>query len=94
MKSKHSFSDIMLCFLFELLREIWGVIPAVILLILHFRFKLSLLYSVITFIIWLIVVACSTALIAFANKCSDEPVINRPNKNAHSAKTAEVFKDK
>lgn len=92
MPYKHSFSDIMLCFLFELLHEIWGIVPAIILLVLHFLLKLSVLYFFLALAIWLLVIAIRTAIIAFANRYRDGVVIHQTNKNPHSAKTSEVFK--
>lgn len=92
MFGKHSFKDIAICFFANMLHEIWGVIPAAILLFLHFRFRLTIWYAVIVLILWLLIVAVRTGIIAFANANSEGVVIDHENKNPLSAKTDEVFK--
>ena len=91
MTRKHTFNDIMLCVLFNMFTEIKYLIPAVLLFILHFITGMSLLFSLLAFLIWIIYVLIRTAIIAFANKYNEVEIVHHDNKNPYSAKTEDIL---
>ena len=71
--------------LINMLINIDGAIPAIILLILHFIFNISIWWSIIAFLAWIIYLLVWMLVLGFANRCStpDKP---KENKNPYSSK--------
>ena len=63
----------------------WGI-PALILLILHFVFDISIFWSIGAFVLWVLVVIGSMFIVGFSAKCSNIKDPPKENKNIYSAK--------
>lgn len=75
-----------LCFLFNIFLNFEGVLPAVILLILHFLLEISLWWSVLAAALWVIGILLYMSVIDWANQCGNTPDKPKENKNPYSAK--------
>lgn len=74
-----------LCLIFNMLISIWGLIPAFVLLILHFWLKISLWWAAGLFAAWILFVVLWTVIVYVVNRycvVEDKP---RKNKNPYSA---------
>lgn len=74
-----------LCLLLNMVLNLDGLIPAAILLALHFIFDISLWWSAAAAGVWLIGITIWTSFIAWAGKCSSIPDKPKENKNPYSA---------
>ncbi len=78
--------NFLICLLFNMLLNIDGLIPAVVLLVLHFLFKISVWWSVAAAVIWIVCLSVWMFIIGWARDCSSEPDAPKENKNPYSAK--------
>ncbi len=83
-RARHS-GGFILCLLPNMLFNSDGLIPAAILLALHFIFDISLWWSAAAAAVWLIGIIAWTAFIGWANSCSNTPDKPKQNKNPYSA---------
>ena len=90
---KQTFGDFMKGMLFNMLIGIWGLIPAIVLLILHFTNGISWLFALLAAVLWLLIVIMRSYILYFAASNSRGPYEQRPNKNPYSAKTSDVLKE-
>ena len=63
----------------------WGI-PALILLILHFVFDISILWFIGALVAWVLLVIVSMLIVGFSAKCSNIKDPPKENKNIYSAK--------
>ena len=82
-KTRHTGSFIV-CLLFNMLINAEGIIPAVILLVLHFVLGWSILWSAAAFCLWIAGIAVWMLIIGWARKCGDTPDPPKENKNPYS----------
>lgn len=68
----------------NLLMNIAGTIPAIVLLICHFLFGLPLWIAVSAFLLWIICILIRMAAIRWASSCSNMPEPKCENKNPYS----------
>lgn len=73
-----------LCLILNMLISILGIIPAAVLLVLHFWLKISLWWSVIAFAIWVLCVVLWTAVMYLANRYGAVEDVPKENKNPYS----------
>lgn len=77
-------SGFLVCFLINAILNIDGLIPAGILLVLHFVFDISILWSILAAIVWLGVLIVKMLLLRWVNSCSNTPEKEKVNKNPYS----------
>ena len=82
-KTKRS-GSFALCLLFNMLLNAEGLIPAVVLLILHFVFKWSILWSGLAAGLWIVWLILWMLFMGFAAKSSNTPDPPKENKNPYS----------
>lgn len=82
-KAKRS-SSFILFLLLNMLLNWEGLIPAVLLLALHFWLDISFLWSVFAVIIWLAWIMLWSIIIGWAGQCSSSSDIPKENKNPYS----------
>lgn len=82
-KTKRS-GNFFLCLFFNMLLNIEGLIPAAVLLILHFWLKLSIWWAVGMFAAWIVYLIMWMAFIGWAGKCGNTPDLPKENKNPYS----------
>ncbi len=82
-KTKRS-GNFFLCLFFNMLLNIEGLIPAVVLLILHFWLKLSIWWAVGMFAAWIVYLIMWMSFIGWAGKCGNTPDLPKENKNPYS----------
>ena len=73
----------------NMLMNIEGLLPAVILLVLHFWLKISVWWSVGAFIAWILYLIISMAFIGWAGKCGSVRDLPKENKNPYSVGSME-----
>ncbi len=73
-----------LCLALNLLLNADGLIPAAILLVLHFLLHISVWWAFAAAGVWLLYTALWTAFIGYASGCSNERDIPKENKNPYS----------
>ena len=78
-------SGFILSFLINLLFNLEWAIPAVICFVLHFIFHISLWWSFIALILWLLIVLARTSLLFALNRVGNMPEKQRENKNPYSS---------
>lgn len=78
-----------LCLLINMLMNMEGLIPAVVLLVLHFWLKISIWWAVGTFAVWVVSMVLWMAFIGWAGRCGSEQNLPKENKNPYSAGKAE-----
>lgn len=72
--------------LINLLLNAEGMIPAAVLLVLHFTLGWSVFWSVGALCIWISVLVIRMLIIRWANRCGNTPDPPKENKNPYSAK--------
>lgn len=82
-KTKRS-GNFFLCLFFNMLLNIEGLIPAAVLLILHFWLKLSVWWAVGMFAAWIVYLIMWMAFIGWAGKCGSARDLPKENKNPYS----------
>ena len=78
-------SGFMLSFFINLLFNLEWAIPAVICIVLHFVFGISLWWTFGFIALWIIVVLARTSLLFILNKAGNIPEKQRENKNPYSS---------
>lgn len=82
-KTKRS-GNFLLCLLFNMLLNIDGALPFMILLALHFIFDISIWWSIVAIAIWLGWLIVWMLFIGFAGRCGNTPDPPKENKNPYS----------
>lgn len=67
-----------------MLMNIAGLIPAAILLVLHFLFDIPVFWAIGAAALWLSVLIFRMLFLGWATKCGNEPTPYRANKNPYS----------
>ncbi len=78
------------CLLLNVLLNIEGLIPAAILLALHFWLGISVWWAVAALGLWLLWIILWMLLMGAASKCSNEVPVHKENKNPYSSKNADL----
>lgn len=78
----------LLCLILNILLNLDGIIPALILLALHFWLDISIWWAVAAGAIWLLQIVFWTLFWRFANKCGNTHDLPRENKNPYSVKNS------
>ena len=73
------------CLFINMLMNIEGLLPAAVLLVLHFWLKISVWWSVGAFVAWIPSLIMWMAFIGWAGKCGTERDLPKKNKNPYSA---------
>lgn len=73
-------SGCMFSLLINMLINIKGLLPAVVLIVLHFCIDLSIWWSALAVIIWLAVLIVKMLFISFLSKLDSVPTTNNKNK--------------
>lgn len=76
----------LLCLLFNMLLNLEGLIPAAVLLALHFFLDWSVWWAVLAVGLWLGWLILWMLLMGWAGRCSNTPDPPKENKNPYSAK--------
>lgn len=76
--------DFFLCLLVNMLIDWDGLIPAAVLLVLHYLFELSVWWAVAATVLWIVRIVIRMHFIGWARKCGDTPDIPKENKNPYS----------
>lgn len=82
-RAKRSGSFI-LCLLFNMLMNLEGLIPAAVLLILHFLFDWSIWWSVLAAALWIVLIILWMLFIGWSGRCGSTPDTPKENKNPYS----------
>ena len=88
MRNSKRSGNFFLCLLINILMNIEGLLPTVILLVLHFWLKISIWWSVGVFIAWILYLIIRMAFIGWAGKCGSERDLPKENKNPYSVGNA------
>lgn len=75
----------MLCLLFNMLLNLEGLIPAAVLLALHFILGLSAWWAALAAALWLLWLVVWMLILGWAGRCSNTPDMPKENKNPYSA---------
>ena len=84
-KTKRS-GNFFLCLLINMLLNLEGLIPAVILLVLHFLLGWSIWWAFIAAAVWFLWLVIWMKLIGWAGDCGSTPDPPKENKNPYSVK--------
>lgn len=82
-RTKRSGSFI-LCLLFNMLMNVEGLIPAAVLLVLHFLFDWSVWWSVLAAALWIVWLILWMLFIGWSGRCGSTPDLPKENKNPYS----------
>ena len=82
-RAKRSGSFI-LCLLFNMLMNLEGLIPAAVLLILHFLFDWSIWWSVLAAALWIVLIILWMLFIGWSGRCGSTPDTPKEHKNPYS----------
>ena len=77
------------CLFINILMNIGGLLPAAVLLVLHFWLKISVWWSVGAFIAWVLYLIMWVSFIGWARRCSSERDLPKENKNPYSVGSME-----
>ena len=80
-----------LCLLINMLLNIEGIIPAVILLVLHFWLGISIWWAAFALGAWIVGIIVWMRFIGWAGRVGSMPDMPKENKNPYSAKGAEKY---
>lgn len=75
----------LLCLLFNIILNFEGLIPAAVLLALHFWLDISVWWSVLAVALWIAGIALYMLVIGWAARCGNTPDKQKENKNPYSA---------
>ncbi len=84
MQANKESSGFFSCLMFNMLLNLAGLLPAIILLVLYFTVGWSYWWAVAAAGIWLAVIFLWTAVISWSAKCGSEPEPQKENKNPYS----------
>lgn len=76
--------NFILCLLFNMLLNFEGLIPAAVLLVLHFIFGWSVWWSALAAALWIVWLIIWMLFIGWAGRCSSTPDPPKENKNPYS----------
>lgn len=79
-------SSFLLCLLFNIFLNFEGLIPAAVLLGLHFWLKISVWWSVLAAALWILWIILYMHFIGWAGRCANTPDRPKKNKNPYSSK--------
>ena len=88
MRNSKRSGNFFLCLLINILMNIEGLLPTVILLVLHFWLKISIWWSVGVFIAWILYLIIWMAFIGWAGKCGSGRDLAKGNKKPYSVGNA------
>ena len=77
--------NFLMCLLFNMLLNLEGLIPAAVLLALHFLFDWSVWWSVLAVGLWILWLILWMLFIGWAGKCGSTHDAPKKNKNPYSA---------
>ena len=77
------------CLFINVLMNIGGLLPATVLLVLHFWLKISVWWPVGAFIAWVLYLIMWVSFIGWAGRCGSERDLPKTNKNPYSVGNAE-----
>ena len=78
-------SNFLLCFIINMMLNLEGLIPAVILIALHFIFDISIWWGIGAIILWILYLMIWMLIFGWANSVGNEPPKTRENKNPYSS---------
>ena len=78
--------------LFTMALNLQWLFPAVVLLVLHFVFGLSLWWTAAAVGLWILWILVAVALLCLASKAGNAPRPQTENKNPYSKKTEDMFR--
>lgn len=84
MRKTNRSGSFLLCLLFNMLLNLEGLIPASVLLALHFILKWSIWWAVLAAGLWIVYLILWMLFMGFAAKCSNTPDAPKENKNPYS----------
>ena len=73
--------------LINMFLNIEGVIPAVVLLVLHYYFDISVWWSVLALALWILYLIIWMLILGYVSRCSNTPDRKTVNKNPYSKKS-------
>ena len=73
------------CLLINILLNLDGAIPGVILLVLHFWLNISIWWSICAFAAWILYLMIWMIILGWAGRCSSIPDKPKENKNPYSS---------
>lgn len=73
--------------LINMFLNIEGVIPAVVLLVLHYYFDISVWWSVFALALWILYLIIWMLILGYVSRCSNTPDRKTVNKNPYSKKS-------
>ena len=82
----------LVCLLLNMLLNFEGIIPAAVLLVLHFAFKLPVWWAALAVALWIAQIAFWMLFTGWAGRCSREKNPQRENKNPYSVKAKQTNK--
>ena len=86
-----SSNSFVISLLLNIFLNIDGVIPAVILLILHFVFDWSILWFWAALVVWFLWILISMIILSFVSGVVDGNTVERENKNPYSVGAKDTF---
>lgn len=82
-KTKRS-GNFFLCFIINMMLNLEGLIPAAILIVLHFIFDISIWWGVGAIGLWILYLMIWMLIFGWVSSASNEPVKQKENKNPYS----------
>ncbi len=83
-----------LCLIMNMLLNIEGIIPIIILLVLHFVLDISIWWAVGVFLAWIVYLILWMVFIGWAGKCGSARDLPKENKNPYSVGNTGNAEDK
>ena len=80
----------LLCLFFNLLLNLEGSVPALILVAIHLWLGISIWWAVGAFVLWILGIAIGMWLMGWAVDCGNEKDPPKENKNPYSKKTMNI----
>ena len=84
MRQRAKNGNFLINLLFNILLNLEGFIPAIILIILHFVLGLSLWWAALAAALFVLSIIVRMMIIGYANKCGNTPEVKHENKNPYS----------
>ncbi len=78
------------CLFFNLLLNLEGIVPAILLLVLHFVLDWSVWWAVLAFVLWVLGIVFWMKFMGWASDCGNTPDPPKPNKNPYSETNRDV----
>ena len=83
-RAKH-YGSFFICLFINMILNFEGIIPAAVLLILHFALGWSFWWSLIALVVWIVMLILWMRIVGWAGRCADTKDLPRENKNPYSA---------